>query len=478
VNASAVIAAAADPNVQRALAIAIGAVTPAPTVTNTEAVAATATATVSATGTAAPPTSTGGVATATNTRSNRTATSTATQPGAPPTRTPTVGTTATNTAAVPTATASAAASNTAAPTNTVAPSNTAGATSTATVAPSNTVAPTGTSTNAPTGTATVASSASATATVPPATNTAAATPTQTAAVTPAATAAEVNLPVVAGNAGTVVSVPVTLVTNGAAISAVSNDIEYDGAEVDVVPLAGVPDCTIDSRLNGVKQVVAEVSALTGTRKRLRVGVIGTTNNSTITSGPLYSCRFALPLGAPTAVTLLNLPEGSSPQGNAVNVVGTDGGITVAPAAASLGLTAGAVGVDGSVIVTASVNGRGQALAAVATDIRFDPDQLAVVDDDQNGEPDCTVPTAVAGLGKQVFATVLSGGEQSVLRVGLVATTNNTALPETGGAVAVFDCRFDVQVSATTIVVQHAPEGAGPDAQTVALLGEPATIIAP
>lgn len=474
-NASAVIAAAADPNVQRALAIAVGKVTPAPTATDTAAAEATATATVSATGTAAPPTSTSGVPTATSTRPNRTATSTATEPAAPPTRTPTVGASATHTGAVTTATSTASASNTAAPTDTAAPSNTAGPTDTATVGPSSTAAPTGTSTAAPVATAT--NTAVATATVQ-ATNTTASTPTQTAAATPTAAAVAVNLGVVAGTAGAVVSLPVTLATNGAAVSALSNDIEYDAAEVDVVAPAGVPDCTIDDRLNGVKQVVAVVGSGTGTRKLLRVGVIGTTNNSTVSSGPLYSCRFALPLGAPAAITLLNQPEAASPQGNAVDAEGTDGGIAVAPAPASLGLAAGPVGEDGGVTLTASVNGRGRALAAVATDIRFDPEQLAVADDDQNGEPDCTVPAAVAGLGKQLFATVLHDGEQSVLRVGLVATDNNTALPETGGAVALFDCRFDVLATATTIVVQHAAEGAGPDAQTVALLGEPATIIAP
>jgi hypothetical protein len=337
-NASAVIAAAADPNVQQALAIAVGEATPGPTATATAAAVASATATVGATATAAPPTATSGVATATNTRPARTATSTASATGAPPTRTATVGGTATNTAAVATATSTSGATAT----STAGASNSAAPTATVTVAPSNTAAPTATSTIVPTGAATPTRTAVATASAP-ATNTAASTPTHTAVPTPTTTAAQLNLGVVAGSAGGIVSLPVTLATNGAEISAASNDIAYDGAEVDVVTLAGgVPDCTIDSRLSDVKDVHAAVGALTGTSKRLRVGVIGITNNTPITSGPLYSCRFALRLGAPPAVTLFNLPEASSPQGSPVTVVGSAGGINAAPAAASLGLAAGAV----------------------------------------------------------------------------------------------------------------------------------------
>jgi hypothetical protein len=259
---------------------------------------------------------------------------------------------------------------------------------------------------------------------------------------------------------------------------VSNDIEYDADEVDVAVDVGGPDCTVDSRLDGVKQVVAGVTALGGGRKRLRVGVVGQDNNDLIASGPLYNCRFVVALGAPVAVILDNTPEAADAQANPVAVQGSDGRIDVTPAPAALGLSAGTVAADGTVVLTASLNARDQVLAAVSTDIGFDPAQLVVVDADQNGMPDCTVTAEIAALGKQVFAAELVATGESVLRVGLIATDNNTALPDTGGPVPLFECRFDVQVNGATVVLDHSPEGAGPGAQAVALLGEPGVITAP
>lgn len=75
VNSSAVVAAAADPDVQNAMAIAIGAITPGATATNTSAPPAT----VTATRTVAPPTPTTGQPTPTRTKPTRTPTRVATR---------------------------------------------------------------------------------------------------------------------------------------------------------------------------------------------------------------------------------------------------------------------------------------------------------------------------------------------------------------------------------------------------------------
>jgi hypothetical protein len=481
VNLSAEVAAAADPAVQAAIAQAIGAVTPPPTTTATSSAPATATSTHTGgqgpTATTGPPTSTSGPQTPTATRGVRTATATV---GGPATRTATAGASPTSTVEEPTPTSTVEGPTPTSTAEGATPTDTAASatpTISAVVSSTPTAVVTSTITQIPAATATSTAPAPATATR---TNTAIATATSTATAqtTPLPGVPEINLGAVAGSAGGVVVLPVTLTTNGAVVAATSNDIEFDATEVDVVTLAGEPDCTIDPRLVGVKQLVADVASTGGTRKRLRIGIIGTANNSAITSGALYSCRFALPLGAPFAVTLTNAPEASDPQGSLVNATGSDGGISVTPGGASLRLMAGPVAGDGTVTVTALANGRGQPLAAIATDIAFDPASLAVVDADQNDVADCTVRAPIAALGKEIFAMQLADGQQTVLRVGLIATNNNSTLPETGGAVAMFDCQFDVLTPATTIVLQHTPEAARPDAQSVPLLAEPATITAP
>lgn len=469
INSSAVIVAAADPGVQNAIAIAVGEPTPPPSATDTvpPTVTGTATSTIaSGTPTRAPSTATRTVpATRTNTPPvtntsgppTRTNTPPATNTSAPPTRTPTSVATATNTVQPPTVTNTPVPTTTGVPTNTSAPTNTAAPTNTSVPTP---VAPTNT---------------------PGATNTAVPTITVTRTVTigPTATApapaGQVDVGVVAGTAGGIVSVPVQLVVgNGAPIAAVSNEIEYDSAAVDVALNGGAPDCTIAPRLAGAKQVHAQVSALTGTHKLLRVGVIGAANADPISGGPLYTCRFVIAPTATGSVALLNTPEAASPQAQPVAVGGSDGRIDVVAAPPTLGLSAGTAAAGGSVAVTASLSAQGQALAAVATDIHFDTAVLGVAG---GSEPDCTLAPAIAAAGKALYAVELpAGAGQALLRVGLIGVNNNTALPGPNGTVVLFQCRFTVQATASgTIILLHSPEGAAPNALPVSLTSEPGSI---
>jgi hypothetical protein len=225
----------------------------------------------------------------------------------------------------------------------------------------------------------------------------------------------------------------------------------------------------------VKQVYADVATLAGGRKRLRVGVVGSNNNALIASGPLYRCRFAIAAaGAPSSVALLNTPEAAGPQANPVAVVGSDGRIDVVAAPPTLELGAATAAAGGTVLVTASLQARGAAIAALATDIHFVTALLSVVE--VGGEPDCTLTTAGAALDKELVATGLpDGAGQALLRVGLLGRDNNTALPSTG-TVALFQCRFLVQPGASgTISLEHSPEGAAPNAQPVGLTGQPGSI---
>jgi hypothetical protein len=432
INSSATAAAAADPSVQASLSQATGRITPSP-------VPATATATVPV-----PPTNTVPPA-ATNTPvPTRTSTRVPTNTSAPtntsvPTRTDTPMPTRTNTATV-------------APTNTTAPTNTSAPTNTATPVPTNTSAPTNTATAAPTNTPVPTN----TATVPP-------TPTATAAVP------QINLGVVAGTAGFAVDLPATLVSGGAQVAAVSSDIEFDSAALSVVTDGGAPDCRVDARLTGLKDAVASVADLGGGRGRLRVGIVGLDNNAVISNGPLFTCRFLIAPGATGSSVLLNTPEAAGQQGQLIAADGSDGRIDVSAAPAALGLSAGTAAAAEPAEVAATLIPRGQSLAAVATDIRFDPARLRAGD-----PPDCTLTAAVTG--KELVSTILPDDDQgrAGIRVGVFGRTNNAALP----AGALFTCRFLVESAGPPIALEHTAEGAAPSAQPVALLGEPGTITVP
>jgi hypothetical protein len=440
-NASAATAAGSDPAVRAAISAATGQVTPLPSATDTAAVP-TVTATVPVPTATAPPTST-----------------------TAPTRTNTAGPTRTSTAP-PTDTAIPTRTNTPVPTNTATtvPTSTATAvpTSTATSAPTNTATALPTSTGVPTGTVTAVVSATATRTgtpVPP-------TPTATSS------AAAVNLGVVAGTAGFAVDVPITLVANGAAIASVATDIEFDATALSVVTSGGgAPDCRVDPRLAGVKEVVARASDLGGGRGLLRVGIIGLDNNALLGSGPLAVCRFLVAADAAGSPVLLNTPEAAGQQAQAIAVAGSDGRIDVSAAPATLGLSAGTAAAGETAEITATLVPHGAAIAAVSTDIRFDPARLSA-----GAEPDCTIDPAAAALDKELVATLLPADQQGRggVRVGVFGRDNNTALP----AGALFRCRVLVESGGGPIALPHDAEGASPTAAPIGLLAEPGTITVP
>jgi hypothetical protein len=174
--------------------------------------------------------------------------------------------------------------------------------------------------------------------------------------------------------------------------------------------------------------------------------------------------------------LENTPEAAGPLANPIAVLGSDGRIDVGAAPPSLGLSAGTAALGQPVEVTATLHARGTALAAVATDIAIDPAQLSVAE--SGGAPDCTLAAPVAAAGKELFAKQLSSGGQTLLRVGVLGPENDSSLPEPGAPLALFTCRFVVQVAGTTIELSHAPEGASPAAQPVALVGDAAPITVP
>jgi hypothetical protein len=358
------------------------------------------------------------------------------------------------------------------PTNTNTPSNTPTTTATPTpTTPPPTNTPTLTLTPIPTSTITNTPTVSFTPTnTPTVTDTPTLTPTRTPThtntptVTLTPNAVQVDLGSVNGGAGMTVALPAALVTNGSLVSALSNDIEFDPALVDVPLVSGKPDCSIDGRLAGSKQLILGFpSGAPVGKKILRVGVIGD-NNTAITAGVLYSCHFAINADTPAGMlTLNNTPGASSPSGDSVTALGSAGHIQVsaAPPAFGLGSVNGTAG--NPVSIAGSVQRRGQALAAVAMDIQFDPSKLSVMLDGQNN-PECTVDAA----NKSVFAKLLDSDSMKLLRVGVVSPDNNTQIADG----AAFHCTFVVAegTSGQTIVLGNTPDAASPDGMQIGVGG--------
>ncbi|MBI1817919.1 MAG: hypothetical protein HYR72_23320 [Deltaproteobacteria bacterium] len=380
------------------------------------------------------------------------------------TNTPTITPTPTGPSPTPT--------NTPTSTNTNTPSNTPTITPTPTpTTPPPTNTPTVTLTLIPTSTITNTPTVSFTPTnTPTITDTPTLTPTRTSThtntptVTLTPNAVQVDLGSVNGGAGMTVALPATLTTNGSSVSALSNDIEFDPALVDVPLVSGKPDCSIDGRLAGSKQLILGFpSGAPVGKKILRVGVIGD-NNTVIAAGALYSCHFAINADTPAGMlTLNNTPGASSPSGDSVTALGSAGHIQVsaAPPAFGLGSVNGTAG--NPVSIAGSLQRRGQALAALAMDIQFDPNKLSVMLDGQSN-PDCTVDAA----NKSVFAKLLDSDSMKLLRVGVVSPDNNTQIVDG----AAFHCTFVVAegTSGQTIVLGNTPDAASPDGMQVGVGG--------
>jgi len=348
-------------------------------------------------------------------------------------------------------------------------SNTPTATPTPTT-PASTSTPTDTPTNTLTPTATFTATDTATPTDTP-TN----TPTNTATPTNTPNAVEVNLGSVAGGAGTIVSVPVSLLLHGSTASALSNDIVFDPDAIDVGLVDGKPDCQLNGSVSG-KQLFAGVptDAPSG-MKVVRVGVIGLDNSTGLAEGPVYSCHFKINVNTPAGtVVLANIPDASDPDGNALAALGSDSDISVTAAPPSLDLSSEAGTAGQPVTITGSFQSRGESVSALAADIQFDPGQVSVA---LNGEdPDCTVDAAIgsgSAADKGVYAKVLTGAQNDTLRVGVVATDNNQPIPDG----MTFHCTFQVDgdASGQMITLTNSPDASDPDGAQVGVAGGDGTI---
>jgi hypothetical protein len=372
------------------------------------------------------------------------------------------------------------------------PTHTVTATATATASPTPEV--TNTPSQVPSDTPTQTPTVTFTVIVPSATPTDTATDTATATPTPTATQTfththtptltatpappQIDVGTISGAAGSTVLVPVSLVSKDAELSAVSNEIAYDPSLVAVVLVNGTPDCAVDQRLAGQKRVFAKVAEGDGGMQLLRVGLIGTDNNSVLADGPLYACRFVIDVNTATgSIPLGNAPDGSDPQGEPVTAEGAEGAIEVTGAPPALDLEQVTAGAGQTVAVRATLNGRGRELSAVAMDVAFDS-SLVQVSVDGQGNPDCAIGAAIgAGTAadKELVARVLDPDQTDadILRVGIIGKGNNELIPD---GVA-FSCNFRVAADAATgsVPLGNLPDASDAEGNPVGLIGDDGAI---
>jgi hypothetical protein len=281
-----------------------------------------------------------------------------------------------------------------------------------------------------------------------------------------------------GTAGGTLDVPVSLVTNGAAVSAVSNDLVYDSTLLDVATVQGDPDCSIDAAVDAEKEMVARVAALGGTIKRLRVGLFGEDNQAALDDGDLYRCRFLIAGVAAGTVAFDNIPGASSPQGAEIAAAGADGSVVIGGSGPALALGSGTAAAGAMVDVVASLSSNGAQLSAVATDIRFDSSRIEVVE--EGGAPDCSVDESIGPLSffdKEVFAAVHESDDPGVriLRVGVVSPRNNEVMPDIGTPLPVFRCRFQLGEESGSVALEHSPQASDPSGLAIGVSGSPGAI---
>ena len=267
-------------------------------------------------------------------------------------------------------------------------------------------------------------------------------------------------------AGGQVTVPVTLATNGAAISSLSMDIGFDPAIFalpgGVTPAAAV----IGAAGSASSKSVIQSSPSSGV---LRVGITDTSSAQTIGDGVVFTVTLnVLASAVPGTLTLTGAPVASSPAAVHVPITGTAGSVMVSSPPATvqtLSIGSGNAVAGGQVTVPVTLTGSGAGIASLSMDITFDPTRLSLPMNSAGTEPVAAVIGAAgAASSKSVYQSSHSAG---VLRV---AITNTNAF--TIGDGVVFTVTFNVQAGATpgTVALTGTPVASSPAAVHVPITG--------
>ena len=131
-----------------------------------------------------------------------------------------------------------------------------------------------------------------------------------------------------GAPGTVVKIPVTLTTGGAAISSPGLTITYDPAKVvsvtsfDPADLAQTP--ALGPAAVAAGKTISDSSPAAGT---YTIGLLSTSNTNVIGDGVIVNLFFELAADATGPITLASVPSAADPSGAPVAVTGTSGTIS-------------------------------------------------------------------------------------------------------------------------------------------------------
>jgi hypothetical protein len=216
-----------------------------------------------------------------------------------------------------------------------------------------------------------------------------------------------------GAAGTVVSIDVTLASEGEQVIATQNRIDYP-PQTRIAAADGQPACAvnpaIDKNATGFRFHPLGCDPAT-TCTSVRVFVLAFDNLEPIADGSrLYTCDVQIAADAPAGIYPLTVTElGASAAGGVVlPTSGVDGAVTVvSPPAAQvvIGSAAGEPGETVQVDVTLALLDANARIAGVQADFAFDPaTPVAATAADR---PDCTLDTAIS-IGAESFTFLPPG----------------------------------------------------------------------
>jgi len=368
--------------------------------------------------------------------------------------------------------------------------------------PTTTATASGTRTaGAPTPTRTPSASATATSTRTATPSRAVPSPTATRTSTPTATPtsnAVINLGSAGGMPGDTVTITATLVDGKQQFAATSNDIVYDATQISIALNAdGKPDCTINADIgadSALGKILSTSQPLSPPMMRLlRVQVLSSATPTAIPDGLLFTCNFAINLGASAGVQVLsNMARASDAASILSTLAGTDGTITVSPLPPTATATAtptatptsnavinlsSASGVPGDVVaITATLVNGTQQFAATSNDIVYDATQVSVALR-ADGKPDCVINADIgvdSALGKTLTTSQpLSPAMMKLLRVGVLSTATATAIPDG----LLFTCNFVINlgVPAGVKVLSNTARASDPASNSSTLTGTDGTI---
>jgi hypothetical protein len=288
-----------------------------------------------------------------------------------------------------------------------------------------------------------------------------------------------------GAPGAQVSIDVTMASEGAAVLATQNRIDFTREAYIAAGDGGSPDCAVNPAID--KNATAFRFLPLGCDPAVdcasvRVFVLAFDNLTPIADGArLYTCAVRIAPDAPAGAYPLALAElGASAAGGVLlATTGVDGLVTSVPPPAArvvVGSAAGEPGDTVQVAVTLSLIDQAAAIAGVQADFAFDP--ATPVPPTQSGQPDCTFNEEISQA-VQSFSFLPHGCTPGSDCTGVhaLALSLDTLTPFPDGAL-LYTCAVAIAGDATAGVyplVAGEVLGSDPDGAPVPLTGSDGAI---